>query len=69
MAILGSLAKMDGLASGIYEEDQSTYSLREQTEEKKLFTVNESVRNLLNELETKDIITEQKDENKTQQET
>jgi len=66
---LKSLVKMDGLAGGIYEEDQSTYSLREQTEEKQLFTINESVRNLLKELESKDLITEQKDEDKTQQET
>ena len=66
---LKSLVKMDGLAGGIYEEDQSTYSLREQTEEKQLFTVTESVRTLLKELESKDLITEQKDEDKTQQET
>jgi len=66
---LKSLVKMDGLASGIYEEDQSIYSLREQTEEKQLFTVTASVRNLLKELESKDLITEQKNEDKTQQET
>ena len=66
---LKSLVKMDGLGSGIYEEDQSTYSLREQTEEKQLFTVTASVRNLLKELESKDLITEQKNEDKTQQET
>ena len=66
---LKSLVKMDGLAGGIYEEDQSTYSLREQTEEKQLFTVTESVRTLLQELESKDLITEQKNEDKTQQET
>jgi hypothetical protein len=69
----------DGLASlgkafvptseGIYEEEQSTYSLREQTEEEQLFTISDSVRNLLQELENKDLITEQKNEDKTQQET
>jgi len=64
-----SLVKMDGLTNGIYEEEQSTYSLREQTEEKQLFTINESLRSLLHELETKDLITEQKNEDKTQQET
>jgi len=57
------------MGEGIYEQDQSTYSLREQTEEKQLFTVTESVRNLLKELESKDLITEQKNEDKTQQET
>ena len=66
---LKSLVKMDGIGSGIYEEDQSTYSLREQTEEKQLFTVTASVRNLLKELENKDLITEQNNEDKTQQET
>jgi len=66
---LKSLVKMDGLAGGIYEEDQSIYSLREQTEEKQLFTVTTSIRNLLKELESKDLITEQKNEDKTQQET
>jgi len=66
---LKSLVKMGGLGSGIYEEDQSIYSLREQTEEKKLFTVTASVRNLLKELESKDLITEHKNEDKTQQET
>jgi hypothetical protein len=60
---------MDGIGTGIYEEDQSIYSLREQTEEEQLFTVTASVRTLLKELESKDLITEQKDEDKTQQET
>jgi hypothetical protein len=66
---LKSLVKMDGIGTGIYEEDQSIYSLREQTEEEQLFTVTASVRTLLKELESKDLITEQKDEDKTQQET
>ena len=64
-----SLVKMDGIGSGIYEEDQSIYNLREQTEEDKLFTIDKSVRDLLQELENKNTITEQKDENTTQQET
>jgi len=66
---LKSLVKMDGIGTGIYEEDQSIYSLREQTEEEQLFTVTASVRTLLKELESKDLTTEQKDEDKTQQET
>ena len=66
---LKSLVKMDGIGTGIYEEDQSIYSLREQTEEEQLFTVTASVRTLLKELESKDLITEQKNEDKTQQET
>jgi hypothetical protein len=43
--------------------------LREQTEEDKLFTVDNSVRDLLQELENKNTITEQENENTTQQET
>tara|TARA_R110002020_G_scaffold166156_3_gene354023 strand:+ start:1212 stop:3218 length:2007 start_codon:yes stop_codon:yes gene_type:complete len=66
---LKSLVKMGGIGSGIYEQDQSTYSLREQTEEKQLFKISESVRTLLQELESKDLITEQNNEDKTQQET
>jgi len=62
---LKSLVKMDGVASGIYEQDQSTYNLREQKEEKQLFTITASIRTLLQELESKDLITEQKDEDKT----
>ena len=64
-----SLVKMDGIGSGIYEEDQSIYNLREQTEEDKLFTIDKSVRDLLQELENKNTITEQENENTTQQET
>ena len=52
------------IAKGIYEEEQSIYTLREKTEEDKLFEVNDSVRNLLQSMENKDILTEQKDEDK-----
>ena len=53
---------------GIYEDDQSIYSLREQTEEDKLFQINESVRTLLTDLESiEKNPTEQKDEVQTQQ--
>ena len=51
---------------GIYEEDQSIYSLREETEEKKLFQINESVRTLIKDLEgTTEKLTEQDDEVQT----
>ena len=52
------------ISKGIYEEKESIYNLREQTEEIKLFEVNNSVRQLLTELE-KNNSTEQKDEDKT----
>jgi predicted transcriptional regulator len=53
------------MGEGIYEQDESTYSLREQIEEDQLFTISKSVRTLLQDLESKDLITEQKDEDKT----
>ena len=52
------------ISKGIYEEKESIYNLREQTEEIKLFEVNDSVRQLLTELENNNS-TEQKDEDKT----
>jgi len=56
-------AELRSLARGIYEKEEPTYSLREQDEEQKLLQVNNSITNLLEELETKkDILTEQKDE-------
>ena len=52
------------LAKGIYEQDESIYKLKESKEEQKLFEVNDSLHNLLKDLEnSKKIITEQKDEN------
>jgi hypothetical protein len=42
-----------GMEEGLYEENQSIYSLKEQTEEDKLFQINDSVRNLLESLEIK----------------
>jgi len=57
------------LAKGIYEVDQSTYNLDGDEEEIKLFEVSESLRNLLKGLEHKNqLLTEQKDEDQTQQE-
>jgi hypothetical protein len=62
---INSLAKTTGLANGVYEENTSIYSMREQTEEGKLFHINNSIRTLIQDLEkTQDVLTEQKDENK-----
>jgi hypothetical protein len=52
------------VGNGIYEQEQSIYSLREQSEEESLFQINESIRNLIEGLESKKLLTEQKDENK-----
>jgi hypothetical protein len=48
---LKSLSTMDGLATGIYEQDASTYNSDELLEENRLFQVNESVRSLISGLE------------------
>ena len=61
---MGTLAKMNGLSTGIYENDQSTYKVREQTEEDKLFEINDSIRVLLEGLESKNT-SEQDNESKT----
>jgi hypothetical protein len=62
-ADLRSIVKMDGITAGIYEEKESTYNLREHTEEQKLFKINESFRGLVKELENNEnLLTEQKDE-------
>jgi hypothetical protein len=51
---------------GIYEEDESTYSLEDSLEEEdKMFQINESVRNLLDSLEKNNKVVEQKDEDQT----
>ena len=42
---------MNGLGTGVYEQDESTYNNGEILEEKKLFQINESVRDLINGLE------------------
>lgn len=62
-----SLANTSGYANGITESDysdlDSIYNLREQCEEEKLFEVNQSIRELILELESKpSVITEQKNE-------
>ena len=67
MSDLQNLSKTTGLANGIYEQDESIYSLREKTEENKLFSINESIRTLLKDLEQNTaLITEQKNEDKAQ---
>ena len=63
-AEISNLAKPIGIGAGIYEGEQSTYKMREKTEEDKLFEVNESVRSLLEGLESRNDL-EQKNENKT----
>jgi len=50
------------IAKGIYEEEQSIYTLREKSEEDKLFEINDSIRNLLLGMENKNRLTEHKDE-------
>jgi hypothetical protein len=51
-------------AEGVYEQEESIYNLSEQTEEAKLFQLNDSIRNLLESLEnTNEIITEHENEN------
>jgi hypothetical protein len=52
-------------ARGIYEENESIYSLREKTEENKLFRINNSVKILLEDLEKKEnLLMEHTDEDK-----
>jgi len=50
------------IAKGIYEEEQTIYTLREKSEEDKLFEINDSIRNLLLGMENKNRLTEHKDE-------
>ena len=60
---LRSMVKMDGLTAGIYEQDASIYNLREHSEEERLFKVNDSLGNLITELEKKEsLLMEKKDE-------
>mgnify|MGYP003654393237 CR=1 FL=1 len=62
---INSLAKPVGISVGIYEEEQSSYSLRETKEEDKLFEINDSIRVLLEGLEIKENTPpEQKNESK-----
>ena len=51
------------IAKGIYEQDESIYNLKENIEEQKLFEVNESLHSLITELDNKNkLLTEQNNE-------
>jgi hypothetical protein len=65
MTDINTLTGMHGLAS-LYEQQEAIYKLREKTEEDKLFELNESIRNLIEGLEEKETLTEQKNESKAQ---
>ena len=63
---ISSLAKPIGSNVGIYEQDESTYTLRERTEEDKLFKLDSSLRVLLEGLQIKeDTLLEQKKDRKS----
>ena len=63
---LRTLTRMDGVSTGIYEQEGPIYSGAEETEEEKIFSINESVRNLILDLESnKKEEVEQKNENST----
>jgi hypothetical protein len=51
---IANIARPHGIAAGIMGEEQSIYNLREETEENRLFEINESVRTLLENLEEKE---------------
>ena len=62
---LQTLYKPPG-SRGIYEQDESIYNLREQDEENKLFQVNRSVKTLIEDLDRKDkLLVEKNNEDKT----
>ena len=60
---INTLTKPIGANVGIYEQEESTYTIRERTEESKLFEIDSSVRVLLEGLQTKEeILLEQNNE-------
>ena len=60
---INTLANPIGANVGIYEEDESTYTIRERTEESRLFKIDSNLRVLLEGLETnKETLLEQKNE-------
>ena len=61
---LKNLATMGGASTGIYEQEESIYMVREKSEERKLFQINESLRGLIQNLEDNQLLTEQDNENK-----
>ena len=61
---INTLANPIGANVGIYEQEESTYTIREHSEESRLFEIDSSLRVLLEGLETKkETLTEQKNEN------
>ena len=56
-------SELRSLGRGIYEQDDPTYSLREQNQERQILEVNQSVRQLVEVLDKKDnLLTEQNNE-------
>ena len=62
------IATIPSISKGIYEQEHSIYNLKESDEEQKIFQVNDSIRQLIDNLDNKSeqIILEQQDENKAQ---
>jgi len=52
------------IAKGIYEQDESTYNLKEKVDEDNLFHINESIKNILRGLESNAASKEQENEEK-----
>ena len=60
-------ADLRSLGKGIYEQQEPIYSLNERDQEQRIFEVNQSIRNLIEVLDTKDRqTTEQENEDQTQ---
>ena len=56
-------SELRSLARGIYEQEEPTYSLKEQDQEKQILEVNQSIRQLVDVLDKKDkLLTEQNNE-------
>tara|TARA_R100001163_G_scaffold65730_1_gene64339 strand:- start:5331 stop:7298 length:1968 start_codon:yes stop_codon:yes gene_type:complete len=56
-------SELRSLARGIYEQDESTYSLEDKNQEKQILEVNQSIRQLVDVLDKKDkLLTEQNNE-------
>lgn len=65
--VFPGLGPLNTLSYGIPENQEPIYSLEEKSEEEKIFSINESVRSLIVELETKEKEnTGDSDESKTQ---
>ena len=58
------IAAIPNIAKGIYEQQEPIYSLKESSEEQKLFEINESIRDIIEGLENHSTKMEQKDEEK-----